>query len=369
MIGAVPFGLLAACVVVLVPMAMAGYHLSRKKMLFFSGALFITLAIGVHLTPYFPSVNDFVTTVSSVVVFENRRDSCLSHLHDVVWEVTPSPNFNALDNNTVNYDKSWAWPSSFAVSACGFQKLGRFDASDLLNGSWVVVAGDSQARLVALSLLSLVLDSGPLEKVNKDLFKRHSDYQIVVGEIGMRLDFIWAPYTVNLTNLVSKFKRNRNFPDVLVMGSGLWHMLHFTNASDFRVQLQSLRRSAASLLPVSPETVSERPETISASGSGSARTPHLFWVGMPTLINSMLNTEEKREKMTDVMRGEYDKELQKSKLLRKSGGPLWLLDIESLSWNCGVRCTVDGMHYDMRVYEAVLHIMLNALLIESHQKL
>lgn len=369
MIGAVQLGVLAACVVVLVPMGMAGYHLSRNKMLFFSGALFITLAIGVHLTPYFPSVNDFVTTVSSVVVFENRRESCLSHLNDVVWEVTPSPNFNPLDNNTVNYDKSWAWTSSSTVSACGFQKLGRFDASDLLNGSWVVVAGDSQARLVALSLLSLVLDSGPLEKVNRDLFKRHSDYQIVVSEIGMRLDFIWAPYTVNLTNLVNGFKRNRNYPDVLVMGSGLWHMLHFTNASDFGVQLQSLRSASVSLLPFSPDTGSDRPVTSSGSGSVSARSPHLFWIGMPTLINSMLNTEEKREKMTDAMRGEYDKELHNSKILRKAGGPLLLLDIESLSWNCGVRCTVDGMHYDMPVYEAALHIMLHALLIESHQKL
>lgn len=90
---------------------------------------------------------------------------------------------------------------------------------------------------------------------------------------------------------------------------------------------------------------------------------------MPTLINSMLNTEAKRERMTDSMRGAYDRQLQKSKLLRQSGGPLLMLDIESLSWNCGVRCTADGMHYDVPVYEAAVQIMLNALLIESHQKL
>ncbi|KAJ1377371.1 Pmr5/Cas1p GDSL/SGNH-like acyl-esterase family protein [Sesbania bispinosa] len=44
---------------------MAGWHLSRNKVLFFSGALFITLAVGVHLTPYFPSVSDFITSASS----------------------------------------------------------------------------------------------------------------------------------------------------------------------------------------------------------------------------------------------------------------------------------------------------------------
>ncbi|KAL6225719.1 hypothetical protein ACLB2K_004568 [Fragaria x ananassa] len=300
MIGAVQLGLVAACVVVLVPMGMAGYHLSRNKMLFFSGALFITLAIGVHLTPYFPSVTDFVT---SVVVFQNRRDSCLSHLHDVVWDVTP-------DNSTASltYHKSWAWDaSSSSVSACGFQKLARFEAADLLNGSWVAVAGDSQARLVAVSLLNLVLDPERMDKIRSDLFKRHSDYQIVVDEIGMS--------------------------------------------------------RAASLV-----SSSEHEEA--ATGSVLARPPpHLFWIGMPTLINSMLNSEEKRDKMTDALRAAYDEQLRQSNLVRQSSGPFLLLDVESLSWNCGVRCTEDGMHYDMPVYEAALHIMLNALLIESHQKL
>ncbi|KAJ7960037.1 PC-Esterase [Quillaja saponaria] len=294
-------------------MGMAGWHLSRNKVLFFSGALFITLAVGVHLTPYFPSMTDFVTSVSSIVVLDNRV-SCISLLHEIVWEVKPR---------------------------------------------------DSQARFVALSLLNLVLDAKHMESVSGFLFKRHSNYQIVVDEIGMKLDFIWAPYTTNLTNLVMEFKQNHTYPDVLVMGSGLWHMLHNTNASDYGASLQPLRNSVASLLPVSPEFGTDGPVT----GSVSIRSPHLFWHNLPILINSMLNTVEKRKKMTDIMRGAYDRELHKSKLLRKSGGPFLLLDIESLSWNCGVRCTDDGMHYDESVYEAAVQIMLNALLIESHQKL
>ncbi|CAI0548285.1 unnamed protein product [Linum tenue] len=65
----------------------------------------------------------------------------------------------------------------------------------------------------------------------------------------------------------------------------------------------------------------------------------------------------------------YDKVLRDSRLLHRYGGPCLLLDIQSLSWNCGPRCTVDGMHYDGAVYEAAVQILLNALLIESHQKL
>ncbi|KAF7831141.1 uncharacterized protein G2W53_013474 [Senna tora] len=364
MLGAVQLGLFAACVVLFVPMGMAGWHLSRNKMLFFSGALFITLAVGVHLTPYFPSVSDFVTSVSSIVVLDDR-DSCFSSLHEIDWEVKARPDFNPLSNNSVNYEKSWYWRRSSSVDSCEFQKLKRPDVADLLNGSWVMVAGDSQARFFVLSLLNLVLDSNQMELARGSLFKRHSNYQIVVDEIGMKLDFIWAPYTTNLTDLVMGFKQKRNYPDVLVMGSGLWHMLHITNASDYGVSLQLLRSSITSLLPISPEFGTDGPVT----GSVSVRSPHLFWLGLPTLINSMLNTEKKREKMTDLMRVAYERELKESQILQQFGGPLQLLDIGSLSWNCGIRCTDDGMHYDGVVYEAAVHILLNALLIESHQKL
>ena len=362
-LGAIQLGVMAACVVLLVPMGMAGWHLSRNKMLFFSGALFITLAVGVHLTPYFPSISDFA---SSFVVFDFHRHSCLSLLHEVVWEYPPPPP-DRINSSSASSDGPWRWSSSRNVVSCDFRRLSPPDTSDLLNGSWVVVAGDSQARLVALALLQLVLgqDSDRIPSVKSDLFKRHSDYQIVVDPIGFKLDFIWAPYVSNLTHLLHGFQRNRTYPDVLVMGSGLWHMLHFTNASDYTLHLHSLRNSVVSLLPISPELGNEGPVT----GSVSVRSPHLFWIGMPTLINSMLNTEEKREKMTDTMRVAYEEALRRSKVLRQSGGPILLLDMESLTWNCGVKCTDDGMHYDGAVYEAAVHIMLNALLIESDQTL
>lgn len=374
MLGTVQMGMMAALVVVLVPMVMAGWHLSRNKMLFFSGALFISLAVGVHLsTPFFPSSLSslFVSSLSSaaVVVFDSRRHSCLSLLHDVVWNLTLTP--NSSSSSVPHYRKSWSWPNSSSPAPCNFQTLSRSDASDLLNGSWIVVAGDSQARLFALSLLRLLLadDSQSFDSARTDLFKRHRNYKTLIPEIGVRLDFVWAPYADNLTNLVAAFRR-RSPPDVLVMDAGLWHMLRVTNDSDYGLSLKRLRDSVVSLIPFFPDLAGDGGGGRSSSSSPPPPpAPHLFWMGMPTLINSMLNTEEKREKMTDELRGAYDKQLWKSKLLRQSGGPLLMLDIESLSWNCGVHCTEDGMHYDVPVYEATVQIMLNALLIDSHQKL
>ncbi|KAJ4974330.1 hypothetical protein NE237_007504 [Protea cynaroides] len=302
MVGGVPFGVFAACIVLFVPMGLAGWHLSRNKMLFFSGAFFITLAICVHLTPYFPSISDFVSSLSSVMI--ENRDSCISFLHEIVWDVKPIRVSEALMNNS-RYEESWAWAESTPVIACGFQKLSRSDASDLLNGSWIVVAGDSQARLVVLSLLNLVMGPGEVESVRGDLFKRHSDYRAVIDEIGLKLDFVWAPYNRNLSNLLIDFKRNHQYPDVLVMGSGLWHMLQVTDASDYSASLGLVRRSVVSLMPVSPEYGNEG----SLSGSISIRSPPMFWLGMPTLVNSMLNTEKKKLKMNSAMCDAYDREL------------------------------------------------------------
>ncbi|KAI3794396.1 hypothetical protein L1987_37027 [Smallanthus sonchifolius] len=346
--GAVQLGIMAACVVLFVPMGMAGWHLSRNKVLFFSGALFITLAVCIHLIPYFPS---FFPQPPPTVLF--KQESCISLLNNVSFR-----------SNSDGF--SWNWDTGFGSLDCEFQKLGRVDVSDLLNGSWVVVAGDSQARLFMVALLDLVLGVDEMEKIHDDLFKRHSDYHLIVEEIGLKLDFLWSPYVTNLTGVVTGFKRNGTYPDVLVMGSGLWHMLHFTNVSDYGVSLQLLRDSLLQSLPVSRKFDMELESPWAA---GSARGMHLFWLGMPTLINGLLNTEEKRVKMTREMCRAYDQELYKSKLLRRDGGSLLLLDAEMLTRKCGVDCSLDGMHYGDVVYEASVHVMLNALLIESHQKL
>ncbi|KAK9691635.1 hypothetical protein RND81_09G209000 [Saponaria officinalis] len=349
MLGAMQLGGLAACIVVLVPMGLAGWHLSRNKMLFFSGALFISLAIAVHLSPYFPSLPDFFPSPissspsSTLVVLENP-ESCINLLHKIQWKNRNSVNLSNLSWKWADFDEN--------VLGCDFQKLGRNDVGDLLNGSWVVVAGDSQARLFVLSFLELVLVEEEMVGVRNDLFKRHSNYHLVVDRVGLKLDFIWAPYATNLSRLIVELRRNKSSPDVVVMGCGLWDMLHITNYTYFGDSLNMLSRAVTSLLvPVSPKS-----------------QPHFFWLSMPTLINLMLNTEEKREKMTNTMQFSYDQALRSSKLLRP-GGPFVLLDIESLSGSCGVRCTEDGMHYNGVVYEVSVHIMLNVLLIQSQQKL
>ncbi|CAN4078425.1 unnamed protein product [Withania somnifera] len=144
----------------------------------------------------------------------------------------------------------------------------------------------------------------------------------------MKLDFKLAPYVSNSTDLVLGFEEKKSYPDVFVIEAGLWDTLQINNATDYV------------------------PSDFVNDGAGmylvAIRSPNCFWLGMPKLINSMLNTHEKREKMTEVMWQAYTDELHSSKLLQQSA---------------------DGMHYEGVVYEAAIHVMLNELLIESNQKL
>ncbi|WOK98841.1 hypothetical protein Cni_G07553 [Canna indica] len=354
---AAQLGALAACVVLFVPLGMAGWHLSRNKVLFFSGALFISLAVAVHLAPHLPSISllllsslspSTTTATATASSFSDpipspRFSSCLPFLHEINWH-QESPSSSA----------TWRWALQPDAAACSFQRLPRADASDLLNGSWILVAGDSQARLLVLALFRLLLDPVALPPVEADLFRRHSDYHAALPARGLTIDFVWAPFESNLTTLLRGLRRRSPAarPDVLVLGSGLWHMLHLTNSSLYGESLASLKRAAVALLSTAP-----------------AQPPHMFWLGLPTLVNSMLNTEEKRVKMNETVWDEYDREMSESTILRSSGGPFLLLDIGLLSRGCGQGCTSDGMHYDGVVYEAALHIMLNALLIESQQRI
>ncbi|CAN6284101.1 unnamed protein product [Urochloa humidicola] len=350
-------GVVAACVVLFVPMGLAGWHLSRNKVLFFSGALFVSLAVGVHLSPYLPSVphllaaSFFVPTPASSS--SSAGSSCVPFLHRVSWsDATASAGAAAANGVGGGTARAWSWPPSLA-SACGFARLSRDDASLLLNGSWVMVAGDSQARLLVLALLRLLLDPAAAAAAEPELFRRHSDYRAAVPARGISVDFVWAPFESNLTRLLREDLRLApRVPDVLVLGSGLWHMLHFADAASYGDELASVAGAAKALrspLPVPP--------------------PHMFWLGLPHLVNHMLNTDAKRARMNGTMLRAYDQEVDQRGLVRGDGGPCLLLDVGKLTQGCGQQCTTDGMHYDGEVYDAVLHIMLNALVIESQQRI
>lgn len=375
---AIQVGLLAAFVVVFLPLGMAGLHLTRNRLLFFSVALFITLAVSVHVAPYFPSMSSLLLPLKAQWSISGIQETltkglggqslCMSLLHDMTWEdesVGREDEDYFVSNRNLSdpclFNRLWAWNRS-SLAVCSFQKVNRTDTLQLLKGSWIMIAGDSQARLFLLALLDHLLLS--TEFVREDLFKRHSDYSIQRHHI--KVEFVWAPYVSNLTSLVVSLQRNRSYPDVLVMGDGLWHMLHVTNASDYLQSLLHLQRAIHSLFPASSYFNLLPTGTFAPMPASNSGVPQMFWMSVPKLVNPILNTAEKRQKLTNKLSAHYHRNMRTSRILHPKG-PLMHLDFYELSNGCGIECTSDGMHYCGVVYDAGVQIMLNALLIATHQ--
>lgn len=241
-------------------------------------------------------------------------------------------------SNETDWDHwDWRWESE-PHHRCQYQKLDRSEALELLQGTWIVVAGDSQARLLYVSLLELTLAS--IEPLRPLLFKRHSNFNYSLESHRIRMDFIWAPYNANLTQMVRSF--GAQSPDIVVAGAGLWHMLHSGNHTEYGKSVLRLKHALGSL------------------PSGDGLSPQLFWMNLPTLVPSLLQSEVKRQRMTSLKMQLYGYESNMSNLTT-------LLDVRLLSRRCGARCTLDGIHYCQAVYRAALHVMINNLLIVTKQ--
>ncbi|CAK9206971.1 unnamed protein product [Sphagnum troendelagicum] len=354
-----------------------------NRVVVLSVAVFILLLVYVHLLPYFSPFSSLgfrsLKTFASSSSSSSSHDYCLSCVHEIEWRQTGPTQISvvrvgeAAANKTVERivsGRDWQWKPK-ALEDCGFRELGRQQALQLLHGSWIVVAGDSQARFLLVAMLELLLPSID-EHLRPQIFKSHSNFQYVLEEEQVRLDYVWAPFVTNLTELSLDFHRNQSYPDVLVMGAGLWHMLYNTDAADYGSSLVNLKRAVGLFSPSASNVDSGPSEPAAEEEEGFVTEknlpmpPHIFWLNLPMLIPSLMQTDMKRQKMTRHQNDLYDAQLHGSKILHPEG-PFLLLDIRKLSGGCSPECSLDGIHYSNATYRAVLHVLINTLLIATHQ--
>ena len=174
---------------------------------------------------------------------------------------------------------------------------------------------------------------------------KHADISNEVGTINV--DFQWAPFASDqleaFRSLNQKIAKGteweRGFPDLIIVGGGAWDRLHqFATDEDqeaLKVTLRELKRGIS---------------TIQEEGAPVA------WL-VPTTINDQaLNTEEKRDHMTEMdmedMRGIY--------------ADIGLLSVSSFVVEgpafsrTRVKESYDGVHYPSQVYDAGAQILSNA---------
>eukprot|EP00897_Mesotaenium_endlicherianum_P005885 jgi/Mesen1/5324/ME000266S04512 len=453
----------------LVAATVVGCFVARSRALYVTLAFFAALAVTIHVKLTFPGLvpsmlNMLKGTVGPPPNLQvgctapfwsgYATSQCLQRIHEVQWSSSSSGNSPTSKNPpgvlpdgapgralvagdaSPGEDRVWQWEESLRQQ-CGFRVFEREEALGKLQDTWIVVAGDSQARLFLVALLRLLLPS--LEPIQALVYKRHSNFHHEISRAGptpsspfpfpssssptragIRIDFLWNPYSWNITESVLQLARRRGgdaCPDVLVTSAGLWHMLWATDDEQERAALHMLSDSLRELRCVKPTPEKATPPAVQGRelskpeenrpvGTGASRNdaeslarsrsgfsdgrqegretalggrqegqlddrrllteqsqtpcqPAVFWLTLPTLVNARLNTDRKREVLTDQVSAEYARALAASELLLPKG-PAFGVDLKGLSRGCGQECTSDGMHYNNATYDAAVQVVLNA---------
>jgi len=258
---------------------------------------------------------------------------------------------NASDPQSV-VPTGWRWRLSVA-RRCEFRNLDQSTAYHLLGGKWFAFAGDSVARLLYAAALRLLSRDG-----SEMILHRHQSFEYWL-DCGVRASFLWAPYATNLTSLLQRWRQQGQFPDVLVMSSGLWPMLHIGDPDVFG---EEMRLVAAQLSqPAAGSAVkSASKQTPKAPPSVSATMP-TFWMTISSIVHHKLQSEQKKQMMTAQKVEQYNNIVDTHSGLLQPSGPAYQLDMTRLTSGCGPGCTEDGIHYNNRTFDVALQQTLNAL--------
>lgn len=164
----------------------------------------------------------------------------------------------------------------------------------------------------------------------------HQDFEYELPG-GIQASFFWVPYANNLTTLVDRWAAARRSPDVLVMGTALWHMLHVGLPGDYGNRLSRLANALAAL-----QRQAARPEA-------------MFWFSVTQVATAKLRTEEKRRQMTLANVAKYNSQITASGLLEAA--PVHVVDMHALTHSCGPSCTEDGIHFSNSTYDVAMQVI------------
>jgi hypothetical protein len=190
------------------------------------------------------------------------------------------------------------------------------------------------------------------------VFERHGDFERIISTATtaatgsnnnnnnndsgqVRVTFHWKPFPQNASNALSQWKHDKK-PALIITSSTLWHMLHIKDEKSFGNDMASLAAVTSDMIPKLPEV--PKPVTVLAVGT--------------EVHAERLLSAEKRAAMTSEAVDSYNKALKKSGVLAPQG-PFGLLDMFSITYGCGIECSVDGIHSQPQVYDAATQIVLN----------
>ena len=236
----------------------------------------------------------------------------------------------------------WGWNSVSPSTHCRFERKTEKQLETTLSHRRIIFVGDSMTRNLYHSFSRQL---GILEAGNYDATpgKKHQDIHRTVGRTG--LDFVWAPLAddqlTRMKDLLVKTKQNDLTKyDLIVMGGGAWDRLHYFSTEEERDTHGETLTSLATEMSTSIEY----------------GTP-VVWVTPTTINTPALNSEEKRDHMTEKDMDEMRERYESFGILSSSS---FVIHGEKFSRD-RVLESYDGVHYPHYVYDAGAQILANAL--------
>jgi hypothetical protein len=165
--------------------------------------------------------------------------------HAAVSRRTPIPRYTMVPRTHVYTYNAEVWDLSivqgpFSVGSCQ-PSVSRFAFSSL---GWLLQPKSPLRIPLSLSLSLMAHSHQPLHPPRQDF-----EYELACD---IRASFLWTPYPANLSAALAGWQPPNSSPDLVVMGNGLWPMLHSGDAAAFERELRDAARAATALASETP---------------------------------------------------------------------------------------------------------------------
>jgi hypothetical protein len=209
-----------------------------------------------------------------------------------------------------------------------------------MRGRRAAFLGDSGARNAYGGFVAATSDAWSDVSLKTTNEEKHRDWaHNLVG--GAKASFTWAPYVSDVVDALDAYGES-DTPDLIVISTALWHVLHDTSVNTYKASMATLGARVRAIEAAHPRVV-------------------FVWIDAPLVIRDKLVAEDKRVKFTEKNLAQYAqiRDDQKSTKLVVPAGPAIRVRAREITTLCGAECSDDGVHYRPVVYDAIAQIILN----------
>merc|ERR1711871_926281 len=211
-------------------------------------------------------------------------ETCLEYLVRGSWETQPCPS-DMAGTNTMCHVDLWKWDSS----ACPIKIKSSKELQGILRNHKVAFIGDSMVRNVYHSM-NAIIDDTYIEDTSTE--HKHANQNFPIVSSNSTIDFFWAPYVKDVSNILHKFSPGEY--KIIVMGAAAFDAL---NKKDVNADLSGLNKLADgnTVTNLGAFTIWLQPTTIQDSRLAPFKLEYMNETSMELYRNTFLSSKLKEQ--------------------------------------------------------------------------